>query len=295
MPPSSKKAVTGVGGGLGPPLPPRARRRGGRPSLHPSAAAPRPAAQATAAGEGNTASPRDLEHRLGVRFRGAALLELALTHRSVTNEAPDAVSMGDNERMEFLGDAVLGLVVGEQLYRAFPDATEGALTVMRAELVRGSNLAAWGRRFDLGGHLILGRGESRAGGRNRDAVLAACFEAVIGALYLDRGQRAVRALVQPLVAEALPTLSSSQQSADAKSELQRRVQAAAGRLPTYRVVGVEGPEHQPRFTVEVEALPGLVGRGVGSTKQAAEQQAARAVLSQVQDPAAEARATDGSA
>jgi ribonuclease III len=236
----------------------------------------------------------ELEQRLGVRFQGVGLLELALTHRSLANETPSAAGTGDNERLEFLGDAVLGLVVADHLYRIFPEAAEGALTVMRADLVRRSSLAAWARELGLGGHLILGKGEDRAGGRNRDAVLASCFEAVVGALYLDRGESAVRAFVEPLVTEALPRLSPSGRSADAKSELQRRVQSATGHLPLYEVTGVEGPEHQPRFTVRVavSGIPELGAEGQGSTKQGAEQLAAQRLLDSWTD---ELAATNGAA
>lgn len=215
---------------------------------------------------------------MGAHFRNRTLLALALTHKSVANEATAGSRIGDNERLEFLGDAILGVVVAEQLYRTFPEANEGALTVMRAELVRRSSLADWARRLNLGQHLILGKGESRAGGRDRDAVLAACFEAVVGALYLDRGPRVVRALIEPLVAGELPRLPPSHRSADAKSELQHLMQTATGRLPVYRVIEVEGPEHSPRFTMEVEAPPGHSARGVGATKQEAEQEAARRAL-----------------
>ena len=278
MPLSSSRRTPAVGGGPVPSHPPQAEKRPARGKI---------AGQAPGLQNGPRRSRRaaperpdfvDLEHRLGVSFRHPHLLELALTHRSVANEAPAAISMGDNERMEFLGDAVLGLLVADQLYRAFPELSEGALTVMRAELVRRSSLAEWARHFDLGQHLILGKGESRAGGRTRDTVLAACFEAIVGALYLDRGQAAVRAMVEPLVAEALPRLSGSRRSSDPKSELQRRVQSATGHLPVYRVIAVEGPEHQPRFTVEVEGTPGVTARGSGSTKQEAEQQAAERLL-----------------
>ncbi|HEY3118226.1 MAG TPA: ribonuclease III, partial [Chloroflexota bacterium] len=191
------------------------------------------------------------------------MLDLALTHRSSVNEsASGATDEGgaDNERLEFLGDAILGAVVAEELYRLYPTATEGGLTVMRAELVQGTSLAQWARQLDLGDSLVLGRGEARAGGQIRDALLAGAFEAVVGALYLDRGYRAVRRLVLPLVAEALPSLAPSPRSRDAKSELQRRMQALTGMLPKYQVVATEGPEHRPTFTVEVQAGPSIVAQ-----------------------------------
>jgi ribonuclease-3 len=149
---------------------------------------------------------------------------------------------------------------------------------MRAELVRQSSLAAWAREFELGDHLYLGRGEDRAGGRRRDGVLAGCFEAVVGAIYLDRGESAARRFLVPLISEATQHLALSARSSDPKSELQHRMQVATGALPAYRVVSIEGPDHRPRFTVEVEAPPGVLSVGVGGSKQAAEQEAARQSL-----------------
>jgi ribonuclease-3 len=220
---------------------------------------------------------RHLEERLGVRFRDPRLLQTALTHKSAVNERPEA-GIADNERLEFLGDAVLGAVVAEDLYRAFPEATEGALTVMRAELVRQSGLARWARAFDLGDSMVLGRGEDQRGGRDRDPLLASAFEALVGALYLDQGYEAALQFIAPLVAASLPSFSPSQPARDPKSELQYRLQARTGALPLYRVISVEGPEHRPLFTVEVQAGDGIVGTGVGSSKQAAEQEAARNAL-----------------
>lgn len=222
-----------------------------------------------------------LEAKLGVRFRKRQLLRLALTHKSVANESE--IPVEHNERLEFLGDAVLGMIVADELYRKFGDASEGALTVMRSDLVRRSSLADWARRFELGEHLVLGRGEARAGGHKREAVLAAGFEAVIGALYLDRGEAAVRALIRPLMG-AMEDLLPSPQASDPKSELQRRVQAASGMLPVYRLLSTEGPEHQPVFRVQVEALGGLVAEGAGGTKQAAEQEAAARALANWPEP-----------
>lgn len=199
-----------------------------------------------------------------------------MTHRSLANETGQ--DAGDYERLEFLGDAVLGLLVAERLYRRFPQASEGALTVMRSELVRRSSLAAWARRFHLGDFLVLGKGEERAGGRDKDGVLSACFEAVIGALYLDRGQRVVRTLIDPLIAQSVPEISAMHHAGDAKSALQRRAQTVAGHLPTYRVVEVSGPSHRPTFTVEATVLPGLSAQGVGPNKRFAEQDAAERLL-----------------
>jgi len=218
-----------------------------------------------------------VEQMLGYRFSDHGLLKEALTHASVADDRRDS-----NERLEFLGDAVIGAVVADELYRAFPAASEGSLTTMRAELVRRSGLASWARRFDLGPAIVLGRGELAHGGRERDALLASAFEAVIGAIYLDRGYSAVRSVVGPLVMDALPTLSPTPRSRDAKSELQYQAQARAGIIPSYRVVRVEGPEHQPYFTVEVTAGDLVQAVGSGPSKREAEQAAAQLALAQLQ-------------
>jgi ribonuclease-3 len=225
----------------------------------------------------------DLENLLGLRLADPGLLSVALTHRSLVNEWPDA-GIEDNERLEFLGDAVLGAVVATSLFRRFPEVDEGALTNMRAQLVCAAGLARWARRWDLGRWIVLGRGEEQRGGRNRESLLAGCFEAVIGAAYLDQGLDVVRALVEPLVEAEQRMLSGSSRSPDAKSELQRVVQAAfGGALPVYRVVRMEGPEHQPTFTIEVMVAEAPVARGTGPSKQAAEQEAAREALGVIAD------------
>jgi ribonuclease III len=229
----------------------------------------------------------EIERRLGVKFRDLGLLQTALTHRSVLNELPEG-EVEHNERLEFLGDAVLGAVVADELYRAFPQATEGSLTTMRAELVRRSGLAAWARHFELGQYVSLGRGEEAHGGRERDALLASAFEALMAALYLDRGYSAVRNVVGPLVEAALPDLLPSPRSRDAKSELQYQSQARSGVLPAYHVVKVEGPEHQPQFTVEVAAGELVRATGSGPSKREAEQAAAHAALMQLESPTPDA-------
>jgi ribonuclease III len=228
-----------------------------------------------------------LQAALGVRFQDADLLHLALTHRSVVNERPDEAS-GDNERLEFLGDAVLGAAVADELYRAFPNEPEGSLTHMRISLVRREGLARWARHIELGRYLTLGRGEEQRGGRERDSILASCFEAVLGAVYLDQGYERVRAVVAPLVANALAgdgeaePLRPSSRAPDAKSELQRQAQTRFGELPAYRVVAVEGPEHRPSFRVEVRVGEQIAREGSGTSKQAAEQAAAREALDALQ-------------
>ncbi len=221
--------------------------------------------------------PEDLQRRLRLEFRDPSLLAVALTHRSAVNERPEE-SLQDNERLEFLGDAILGAIVAEELYGAFPSVPEGSLTLMRAELVCQMGLARWARRFDLGSHMVLGKGEEQRGGREREALLASAFEAVIGAVYLDQGYETARRIVADLVADARPELSPSARAQDPKSELQYRVQARFHSLPIYQVQAVEGPVHRPVFTVEVTTEGGVTGVGTGASKQAAEQEAARQAL-----------------
>jgi ribonuclease-3 len=220
----------------------------------------------------------ELQTRLNVHFGDLGLLALALTHKSTVNEG---LAASHNERLEFLGDSVLGMVVSNLLFSAFPEASEGALTNMRAELVRQSTLATWARDFDLARFIVLGRGEEERGGRDRDSLLSSAFEAIIGAIYRDQGFDAVQRLIAPLVEAALPSLSISPRPRDPKSELQYQSQARWGVLPSYRVLQLEGPEHRRVFTVEVETQDGTKGTGVGPSRQAAEQEAARRLLDQL--------------
>jgi ribonuclease-3 len=223
-------------------------------------------------------STRPLEEQLGVVFHDRSLLATAFTHRSVLNEDPGRAEE-DNERLEFLGDAVLGMIVAAELFRAFPNSSEGSLTNMRADLVRASSLARWARTYDLGSYLVMGRGEESRGGRDRDNLLSSTFEALIGALYLDQGLDAAREVLSPLIASALPSLAPTvPRSRDPKSELQYRSQALWGLLPTYQVLSREGPEHRPLFKVEVQVGDSLAARGEGPSKQSAEQDAARRAL-----------------
>jgi ribonuclease-3 len=217
-----------------------------------------------------------LERRLRVHFRDRRLLFHALVHRSALNERPD-LQLSSNERLEFLGDAVLGVIVAEHLFRELPEASEGVLTVTQATLVRESTLASWARAVDLGQYLVVGRGEEISGARDRDRVLASAFEAVVGARYLDQGLRRTAAFLGRFIA-AERAETPDRALLDAKSRLQQRSQGKRDALPHYRVVETIGPQHSPTFTVEVEVAGRLVGRGTGRSKQIAEQAAAAAAL-----------------
>lgn len=221
-------------------------------------------------------APEPLERALGHRFRDRKRLAEALRHRSYVNEnPPDGIP--DNERLEFLGDAVLGLVVGHLLMRTRPELSEGDLSRTRATLVNEAQLAEMARSLELGDHLELGRGERRTGGADKNSILADAFEAVVAAIYLDGGFHAafdfVRRHFDGLISGAEPTASD----ADYKSRLQEQVQLSRHITPTYRVVSEEGPDHDKTFTVAV-SVGELEALGEGKSKKTAEQAAARAAL-----------------
>lgn len=221
----------------------------------------------------------NIEQALGVRFRDPALLERALVHRSYLNENPEA-GLESNERLEFLGDAVLGFVVARWLYRRYPALAEGPLTEMRAALVRRETLADAGQRLGLGQALLLGRGEELAGGRTRAANLARAYEAVIGAVAEDGGlAKSERAILRSLGQELSEV--GAREVIDPKSRLQHLTQARWHRPPRYRVVVAEGPDHARRFVVEVEVDGDVLGSGEGASKQDAERASAIAALSRL--------------
>ncbi len=215
----------------------------------------------------------DLSRRLGLSFSNLALLMRALTHRSYVNEYP---AVEDNERLEFLGDAVLDFIVGAWVYNRFPEMPEGDLTKMRSALVRNEQLAKFARKLDLGHALRLGRGEASSGGHDRDNLLGSAFEALIGALYLDAGLSAVDKFVNPILEEARELILS--QIHDPKSQLQEWTQSQKLGSPHYRVVGTSGPDHAVVFEMVVEIAGVLKGRGSGTSKSYAEHAAAQDAL-----------------
>ena len=222
---------------------------------------------------------QQLEERLGFRFKDKSLLMRALTHRSYLNEAPPIHL--DNERLEFLGDAVIDLIVAEVLYQRFPEQREGALTTMRANLVRRETLATFARQIDLGTYLLLGRGEAENGGRERDALLCAAFEALCGAIYLDQGLEAAAKFLGEFLEPMLTPLAQGPITKDPKSRLQEWAQTELGQTPHYVTIGSTGPDHAKEFTVEVRIGGQVYGVGVGMSKQKAAQQAARAALDSI--------------
>lgn len=221
-------------------------------------------------------SAPELAERLGLSFSNLHLLVRALTHRSYVNENSNAVE--DNERMEFLGDAVLDFVVGAWVYNHFPEMQEGDLTRMRSALVRTDTLADFARLLDLGPALRLGRGELASGGRQRDNLLCATFEALIGAIYLDAGIEAVGNFMEPLLSGASVDVISQVERYDPKSTLQEWAQSNKLGTPRYMTINSSGPDHAKVFTVEVQVDGKTYGQGAGSSKQAAAQMAAHAAL-----------------
>ena len=218
---------------------------------------------------------KDLEAAIGYRFQNISLLQNALTHSSYANERYHD-SLKSNERLEFLGDSVLGMVVAEYLYRNFPDRPEGELTRMRADMVCEPALAQIARRLNLGKHLLLGKGEEQGGGRNRVSILADAVESIIAASFLDGGMDAAKGFIDRFVLCDVPV--TRLHITDYKTALQEQVQQKKNQTLTYTLVGESGPDHDKCFEVEVDLNGQTVGRGTGSSKKRAEQDAARAAM-----------------
>ena len=223
----------------------------------------------------------ELQVRIGYRFRDRGLLEHALTHKS--RAAEDASGgVADNESLEFLGDAVLGLVVADVLFHQYPDYDEGQKSKVKAAVVSTQSLARHAEHLRLGDHLILGRGEEKTGGRFKQALLADGYEALIAALYLDGGLDAAEAFLRRELKDALDEGSDQTFVRDHKSALQERLQALGRPLPEYRVSGEAGPDHRKTFSVEVVVNGEVLGIATGRAKKEAEQEAARLALSQLE-------------
>lgn len=217
------------------------------------------------------------EKILNLNFEDKTLLLRALTHRSYLNESPDFI-LEDNERLEFLGDAVLDFLTAEYLYHRFPEMREGELTSLRAALVRTEALARLARKIDLGRCLYLGHGEEAGGGRQRPAVLCGAFEALVGALYLDQGLPAIDTFIKPLLEPEIERILADDLDKDPKSLLQELSQAELEITPRYRTAGESGPDHAKEFVVEAVIGGRAYGQGVGRSKQAAARAAAQDAL-----------------
>lgn len=223
-----------------------------------------------------------LQEILGVSFEDSSLLEQALIHSSYINEKPD-LAPTSNERLEFLGDAVLDLVIAEKLYHDLPSLTEGEMTKLRAALVRGDTLARAARAVGLGDYLYLGKGEEASGGRHKPANLAGGLEAVIAAIFLDQGSAVAENFILRLFNKELEKAISQGGGADYKSQLQELIQAKEQQTPAYYVVKAKGPDHDRRFTVEVRVGDTVLGKGAGKSKKAAETDAARSALERLSE------------
>ena len=218
---------------------------------------------------------KNLETAIGYRFRNIQLLQNALTHSSYANERWHN-SLLSNERLEFLGDSVLGMLVAEYLYRTFPDRPEGELTRMRADMVCEHTLATVANKIGLGDHLMLGHGEERLGGRSRESILADATESVIAACFLDGGLEAATQFVKQYILVEVPVTRPN--NMDYKTALQELVQQKKNQVLTYTLAGQSGPDHDKQFDVEVSLNGNVVGKGSGRSKKRAEQMAAKAAI-----------------
>lgn len=223
----------------------------------------------------------ELQQRLGYQFRDENLLRVALTHPSVAHENDTPVE--HNQRLEFLGDAVLGLILSRELFEKFPGSNEGPLTKSRAKLVNRNTLAERGRHLELGKHLILSRGEESSGGRNRVSALADAFEALLGAIFLDGGFDAVREFILREFAHDFGTLDQISVIENPKGELQEWLQAKSSNSPEYQIVSATGPDHDRNFECAVLHEGTELARGRGKSKKAAESDAALAALKKLRD------------
>jgi ribonuclease-3 len=221
-------------------------------------------------------SPAALVRRLEIPFKNLLLLTRALTHRSYINEHHEAVE--DNERLEFLGDAILDFVTGAWLYNRFPEMAEGALTRLRAALVGNQQLAEFARQIGLNIYMRLGRGEDESGGRDRSALLGSTFEALVGALFLDQGIPSVRNYVEPMLENAIRQIMADHKEHDPKSLLQEWAQSQGYGPPSYQTISTSGPDHDKTFEVVVIINTLIYGQGHGNSKRSAAMAAAKSAL-----------------
>ncbi len=225
-------------------------------------------------------NPNELEKKIEVYFENRALLSEALTHRSYINEKPNW-EFPHNERLEYLGDAVLELIVSEALFKKFPEYPEGQLTVLRAALVNYQNLSLVAVEINLDKFILLSKGESKDLGKAREVILANAIESLIGAIYLDQGLKVVKTFIDKFVLNSLEKIIQNKSYRDSKSTLQEIIQEKLKVTPTYQVLGEEGPAHQKTFRVGVYFGKDLIVDGVGRSKQEAEIEAAKKALKKI--------------
>lgn len=224
-------------------------------------------------------SEEDFLARWKLTFDDTALFRMALTHRSLANET--GRELPDNQRLEYLGDSVIGLVVNDYLYRNFPESPEGELARLKSAVVSEAALANFARRIGLGDLLKMGKGAEAGGGRDRASILADAFEALAGALYLDNGLPAVRKFLLRLIPDEIHAVHESGSSRDPKSTLQEIIQKKTHEAPVYEIVSASGPDHKKEFVCRVLSLGKELGRGTGASRKQAEQSAARSALSKL--------------
>ena len=222
---------------------------------------------------------KTLETKLGYQFQNPKLLDHALTHSSYANEH-HLGSISSNERLEFLGDSVLGMIVADHLYRTFPDLPEGDLTRIRANLVREGRLVLVAKEWDLGRYLKLGKGENACGGRSRPSILADAVEAVLAAVFLDGGLAHDRDIIQRFLLDRMEQVNRA--SRDHKTYLQELVQRKSGQVLSYELIGESGPDHNKTFQMQVLLNGQPIGQGTGHSKKEAEQAAANAAIERLE-------------
>jgi len=227
----------------------------------------------------NDAKLAELQEKLGYEFEDATLLGAALTHSSYANENRRAGAIS-NERLEFLGDSVLGMIVATLIYKSKQKLSEGQMTRLRAEIVCEKSLAALAVSFDLGEYLLLGRGEEKGGGRKRPSILADAVEAVLAAIYLDGGFRPVTRFIKRHLAPGIDKLTP--ENTDYKTLLQEIIQEKPGQTLAYHIINESGPDHMKTFTVEVLLNGNAIGSGIGKSKKDAEQTAAKSALGDIE-------------
>jgi ribonuclease III len=225
---------------------------------------------------------KTFEKEIGLKFKNKELLKRSLTHRSFLNENKDA-DLKNNERLEFLGDAVLELVVSEFLFNEYPNRPEGELTSFRAAVVKTDSLAKVSKDLGIGKFLLMSKGEEMTGGREKDYLLANTFEAIIGALYLDQGYESVKNFLQKHLIPQMDTIVKYRLDIDAKTKLQEKTQSIFKTTPNYKVIKEKGPDHDKIFTVVVKIHNKIYGQGEGITKQKAEDAAATQALRKLEE------------
>ncbi len=222
------------------------------------------------------------EQMVGLKFKNKELLKRALTHRSFLNENKQD-DLKNNERLEFLGDAVLELVISEYLFHEYPDRPEGELTSFRAAVVKTENLAKVSKELNFGQYLLMSKGEEMTGGREKEYLLANTFEAIVGAFYLDQGYEPVKEFLTKHLTPQISTIVKYRLDVDAKTKLQEKTQSIFKTTPVYKIVHEKGPDHDKIFTVKVIIKGKAYGEGTGATKQKAEDAAAAATLKKIKE------------